>query len=141
VDDYAHHPTELAATLKACRDCWPRRRILVVFQPHRFTRTRDLFDDFVQLLATVEDLVVMEVYSAGERPIAGSDGRSLCRAIRKRGGDPVFVELLDDLDRILPDLIQENDILLTLGAGDIGRFAHNLAMQLTVDEREVVNGR
>lgn len=139
VDDYAHHPTELAATLKACQDCWPERRILTVFQPHRFTRTRDLFDDFVQLLAKVENLVVTEVYPAGEQPMAGSDGRSLCRAIRKRGSDPVFIKSLDTLSEVLPGLVRPNDILLILGAGDIGRFACNLALQLKADKKEAVN--
>ncbi len=140
VDDYAHHPTEIAATLKACQDCYPKRKILVVFQPHRFTRTRDLFDDFAQLLAGIKNLVVTEVYPAGERPIAGGDSRSLCRAIRQLGGEPVFTESLETLNDILPDLVQTSDILLTLGAGDIGRFAHNLALQLQTSQKEVVDG-
>jgi len=126
IDDYAHHPTELAATLRACRDCWPERRIQVVFQPHRYSRTRDLFDDFANLLAGVENLVITEVYPAGEAPISGSDGRSLCKAIRKRGGDPVFAESLQHLDELLQNLVQADGILLTLGAGDIGRYAQNL---------------
>ncbi len=140
VDDYAHHPTEIAATLQACQDCYPGRKILVVFQPHRFTRTRDLFDDFVHVLAKVENLVVTEVYPAGEQPIAGADGRSLCRAIRQLGGEPVFTESLKTLNDILPGLAQGSDILLTLGAGDIGRFSHNLALQLQSGRREVANG-
>ncbi len=139
VDDYAHHPTEIAATLKACQDCYPGRKILVVFQPHRFTRTLDLFDDFVCLLAKVENLVVTEVYPAGEQPIAGGDGRSLCRAIRQLGGEPVFAESLVTLNDILPGLVQTRDILLTLGAGDIGRFSHNLALKQQSDSREVAN--
>ncbi len=139
VDDYAHHPTEVAATLKACQDCYPGRKILVVFQPHRFTRTRDLFDDFARLLAKVENLVVTEVYPAGEQPVAGGDGRSLCRAIRQLGGEPVFTESLDTLNDILPGLVQTRDILLTLGAGDIGRFSHNLALQLQSGHREAIH--
>jgi UDP-N-acetylmuramate--alanine ligase len=127
VDDYAHHPTELAATLDASRACWPDRRIVVIFQPHRYSRTRDLFDDFSRLLSTVDNLIVTEVYAAGEQPISGNDGRSLCRAIRKRGNDPVFVETLDDLSDQLPRFVEHGDLLLTLGAGDIGRFAQNLA--------------
>ena len=127
VDDYAHHPTELAATLQASKDCWPERRIVVVFQPHRFSRTRDLFDDFVQLLAAVEHLIITEVYPAGEQAISGSDGRSLCRAIAECGGDPVFVETWDELNTVLPNRVQTGDLLLTLGAGDIGRFAQSLA--------------
>ncbi len=139
VDDYAHHPTEIAATLKACQNCYPGRRVLVVFQPHRYTRTRDLFDDFVRLLAQVENLVVTEVYPAGEQPITGGDGRSLCRAIRQLGGEPVFAESLEALNDILPGLMQNRDILLTLGAGDIGRFSHNLALKLQSGNREVAN--
>jgi UDP-N-acetylmuramate--alanine ligase len=126
VDDYAHHPTELAATLQASQECWKARRIVVVFQPHRYSRTRDLFDDFAQLLSGVDNLIVTEVYPAGETPISGSDGRSLCRAIRKRGKDPVFVENLEDLRELLPSFTRNDDVLLTLGAGDIGRFAHAL---------------
>lgn len=129
IDDYAHHPTELAATLQASKDCWPGRRTLVVFQPHRFSRTRDLFDNFVQLLAGIEHLIITEVYPAGEQVITGSDGRSLCRAIRKRGNDPVFVETLEELNDVLPNLVQSGDLLLTLGAGDIGRFAQSLVAE------------
>ncbi len=127
VDDYAHHPKELAATLEAAYACWPNRRIMVAFQPHRYSRTRDLFDDFAQLLSTVENLIVTEVYPAGEKPITGADGRSLCKAIRKRGKDPVFVENLVALDDLLSGILSDGDVLLTLGAGDIGRFAQSLA--------------
>ena len=139
IDDYAHHPTELAATLQASKDCWPDRRILVVFQPHRYTRTRDLFDDFAQLLSGIEQLIITEVYPAGEQLISGSDGRSLCRAIRKRGMDPVFVESLEELNTVLPNMTQNGDILLTLGAGDIGRFAQSLASQFATKPEGVVN--
>ncbi len=135
VDDYAHHPTEITATLKACCDLYPGRKVLVVFQPHRFTRTRDLLDDFVQSLAHMENLVITEVYPAGEQPLAGGDGRSLCRAIRQLGGEPVFTESLETLNDILPGLAQTSDVLLTLGAGDIGRFARNLALQLQSNEK------
>jgi UDP-N-acetylmuramate--alanine ligase len=139
VDDYAHHPTEIEATLRATRDCWPECRILVVFQPHRFSRTRDLFDDFATLLAGAGDLIVTEVYAAGEAAIAGSDGRSLCRAIRKRGSDPVFVESMEDLTEVLPGLIQDGDVVLTLGAGSIGRFAQNLAEEFSRHNRSTAN--
>jgi len=135
VDDYAHHPTELAATLQASQECWKERRIVVVFQPHRYSRTRDLFDDFAQLLSGVDNLIVTEVYPAGETPISGSDGRSLCRAIRKRGKDPVFVENLEDLLELLPNFTRDDDVLLTLGAGNIGRFAHTLIRDFSVSER------
>ncbi|NKB75923.1 MAG: UDP-N-acetylmuramate--L-alanine ligase [Gammaproteobacteria bacterium] len=127
VDDYAHHPRELSATLEAAYACWPGQRIIVAFQPHRYSRTRDLFDDFAQLLAGVDNLIVTEVYPAGEKPIASADGRSLCKAIRKRGKDPIFVESLSDLGDLLPSVLSDGDVLLTLGAGDIGRFAQSLA--------------
>ena len=126
VDDYAHHPSELRATLKAAKGCWPERRIVSIFQPHRYSRTRDLFDDFAHVLSEVDNLIVTEVYPAGEQPIAGADGRALCKAIRKRGNDPVFVESLDELGKLLPGYLKPGDILLTLGAGDIGRFAVGL---------------
>ncbi|MGI9311146.1 MAG: UDP-N-acetylmuramate--L-alanine ligase [bacterium] len=127
VDDYAHHPTELAATLAAARGCWPKRRLVAVFQPHRYTRTRDLLDRFARALAGLDHLVVAPVYPAGEAPIAGADSDSLCRAIRKLGGAPLPVESLDDLNHQLPEMLRDGDVLLTLGAGDIGRFAQVLA--------------
>ena len=127
VDDYAHHPREVSATLDAARACWPHQDLLVVFQPHRYSRTRDLFDDFVELLANETRLLVCEVYPAGETPIAGADGLSLCHAIRDRGrADPVFVENVFDLPELLPPLLRPDDVLLTLGAGNIGRVARGL---------------
>ena len=126
VDDYAHHPTELAATLEAARACWTGRRLVVVFQPHRYSRTRDLFDDFVRVLATVDTLIITQVYPAGEQPIAGAGGRALCRALRQRGREPVFIESLPALAELLPNVLRDGDVLLTLGAGDIGRFAREL---------------
>ncbi len=131
VDDYGHHPREIAPTLAAARSGWPERRLVVVFQPHRYTRTRDLFDDFAQVLSEADVLVLCEVYAAGEAPIAGADGRALARGIRARGqADPVFVENLDDLPAVLDDLLQDGDLLLTLGAGDIGTMAQQLPVQL-----------
>ncbi len=127
VDDYAHHPRELRATLEAARGAWPERRVVAVFQPHRYSRTRDLFDDFAELLAGVDPLIVTEVYPAGELPISGADGRALCRAIRRRRAiDPIFVEALDDIDEVLDALCREGDVVLMLGAGDIGRHGHRL---------------
>lgn len=121
IDDYGHHPRELAAVLETIRAAWPARRRVVVFQPHRYTRTRDLFEDFARVLSEADALVLLEVYSAGEAPVAGADGRTLCRAIRARGRvDPVFVERVADVPGVLPGIVQEGDILLTLGAGDIG---------------------
>jgi UDP-N-acetylmuramate--alanine ligase len=127
VDDYAHHPTEIAATLQAVRAGWPGRRLVVTFQPHRYTRTRDLLDDFAEVLSSVDCLFVTEVYAAGEDPIAGADGRSICRAIRtRRRVEPVFVPDLDKLPQLLNGVLGDGDILLTLGAGDIGARAAEL---------------
>jgi len=128
VDDYAHHPTALAATLSAARAAWPGRRIVVVFQPHRFTRTRDLFDDFARTLSDADALVMLDVYAAGETPIAGADSHALCRAIRSRGRvEPVFSDTLDSLAEVLEALLLDGDVLLTLGAGDIGSVPAVLA--------------
>ena len=127
IDDYAHHPREIEATLLALRNGWPDRRAVVVFQPHRYTRTRDLMDDFVNVLADQNPLLVTEVYAAGENPISGADGRSLCKNIRARGKTtPVFIEDVQDLASVLADLVQVNDVVLTLGAGNIGQVAASL---------------
>ncbi|MBL1320315.1 MAG: UDP-N-acetylmuramate--L-alanine ligase [Methylophaga sp.] len=131
IDDYGHHPTELTATFAATRASWSGRRLVVVFQPHRYSRTRDLFDDFAQVLSTVDVLVMLEVYPAGETLIAGADSKSLCRAIRLRGQvEPVFAESEQALYEILPGLLSDNDVLLTLGAGDIGSMARQLEVKL-----------
>jgi UDP-N-acetylmuramate--alanine ligase len=127
VDDYGHHPTEVAATLAAARSGWPDKRVVLVFQPHRFTRTRDLIDDFATVLSDADALVLLEVYAAGEAPITGADGRSLARAIRTRGAiEPVFVETLDELPSVLADVLADGDLVLTMGAGDIGAYAQEL---------------
>ena len=121
IDDYAHHPREIEATLEAVRAGWPRRRLVAFFQPHRYTRTRDLIDDFAAVLCGIDVLVILEVYAAGEAPINGADGRALCRAIRARGRvDPVFAESVSDLEILALDLVRPGDVVLTLGAGDIG---------------------
>jgi len=103
---------------------------VVAFQPHRYTRTRDLIDDFSAVLAACDTLLITEVYAAGEAPISGADGRALCRAIRARGGNPVFVEKISDLPALLADTLRANDLLLTLGAGNIGQVAAGLAQHL-----------
>lgn len=126
VDDYAHHPREIAATLQAVRDGWPDRRLVVVFQPHRYTRTHDLLEDFSAVLADVDNLFITEVYGAGEVPISGADGRALCRSIRARGRHPVFVQDLSSLAAVLSEVVKPNDVVLTLGAGNIGQAALNL---------------
>ena len=124
VDDYGHHPTEIAATLEAARSGWPDRRLVVAFQPHRYSRTHDLFEDFAKVLADVDLLVVTEVYAAGESPVVGADGRSLCRAIRNRGRvDPIFCEEVESLPETIADILQAGDVVLTLGAGSIGSVA------------------
>jgi UDP-N-acetylmuramate--alanine ligase len=131
VDDYGHHPTEIAATMRAARDAWPGRRLVVAFQPHRYTRTRDLLDDFAEVLSAADVLLVTEVYAAGEDPIAGADGRAICRAVRSRGTvEPVFVPKLDRLPKLLGDVLADGDVVLTLGAGDIGAAAQRLPAAL-----------
>jgi UDP-N-acetylmuramate--alanine ligase len=133
VDDYGHHPTEIAATLEAIRQGWPNRRVVLAFQPHRYTRTRDLLDDFARVLSTADALVVTEVYAAGEAPIAGADGRAICRAVRSRGQvEPVFVERVEDLAGSLASVLQDGDVVVTMGAGHIGAVAHELPAQLAV---------
>ncbi len=130
VDDYGHHPRELAAVIDAIRNGWPERRLVLAFQPHRYTRTRDLFEDFAQVLSGVDALVLTEVYAAGENPIAGADGRALSRAIRLRGQvDPVFADSAGDLPEVLAGVLADGDVLLMAGAGDIGAVSAELAMQ------------
>jgi len=127
VDDYGHHPTEIAATLAAARSGWPDRRVVLVFQPHRYTRTRDLMDDFATVLSDADVAILLDVYAAGEDPIAGADGRAIARAVRTRGSvEPVFVEALDELQPVLESIIEAGDLVLTMGAGDIGAYAAGL---------------
>jgi len=127
VDDYGHHPRELAATLEAARNGWRDRRLVLVFQPHRYSRTQEQFDDFVKVLSTADVLVLCDVYAAGEQPIPGADGRSLSRAIRVRGEiDPVFVQRPDEVPMVLGHLIKDGDLILLSGAGDIGALAARL---------------
>jgi UDP-N-acetylmuramate--alanine ligase len=124
IDDYGHHPNEIKATIEAIRAAWPDKRLAVVFQPHRFSRTRDLFEDFVQVLSSVDQLVLTEVYAAGEKPIKGADGRALARAVRMRGKiDLVFVEQLEELNQVVDQILLDGDIFLTLGAGSIGAWS------------------
>jgi UDP-N-acetylmuramate--alanine ligase len=127
IDDYGHHPTEVGATLAAAQAAYPERRVVLVFQPHRYTRTRDLMDDFATVLSDADTLVLLDVYAAGEEPIAGADGRTMARAVRTRGTvDPVFVESLDHLAGVLEGVLADGDIVLTMGAGDIGAYAQSL---------------
>jgi UDP-N-acetylmuramate--alanine ligase len=133
VDDYGHHPTEIAATLEAIRQGWSDRRVVLAFEPHRYTRTRDLLDDFARVLATVDALVVTEVYAAGEAPIAGADGKAICRAVRSHGRvEPVFVDKMENLSAALARIVQDGDVVVTMGAGSIGGVPAELVSSLAV---------
>jgi len=128
VDDYGHHPREVAATVKAVREGWPDKRLVMVFQPHRYSRTRDLYEDFVQVLSSCDVLVLLEVYSAGEEEIPGADSRALCRSIRQRGlVDPIYVPTIEGVGDVLRDIVQAGDIVITQGAGSVGKLVKNLA--------------
>jgi len=128
VDDYGHHPREIQVTIQAVRKGWPERRIVMINQPHRYTRTRDLYEDYVQVLSEVDSLLLLEVYGAGEEPITSADSRSLCRSIRQRGQlEPVFVDSIQEVPTLLQNMLRPGDILLTQGAGDITALAHNLS--------------
>ena len=130
VDDYGHHPRELAAVFAAARGGWPDKRLVVAFQPHRYSRTRDLLDDFAAVLSEVDALVLTEVYAAGEAPIAGADERALARAIRSRGRvDPVVTGPAQELPEVLADVLRDGDLLLMMGAGDIGQVAQQVARE------------
>ena len=121
IDDYGHHPAEMAATLDAARGAFPGRRIVLAFQPHRYTRTRDLFEDFVRVLSSVDVLLLAEVYAAGEAPIVAADGRSLARALRVFGKvEPVFVEDIAEMPAAIRRVAEDGDVVLTMGAGSIG---------------------
>src|SRR5262245_1068523 len=131
IDDYGHHPAEMAATLAAARGAFPMRRILLAFQPHRYTRTRDCFEDFVSVLSTAEALLLTEVYSAGETPIVAADGRALARAVRVQGKvEPVFVEKVADMTAAILASARDGDVVLTMGAGSIGGIAPQLASRV-----------
>lgn len=140
IDDYAHHPREIEATLEAVRAGWPGRRLVVFFQPHRYSRTRDLMDDFAAVLSGLDVLVILEVYSAGEAPLPAADGRALCRAIRARGRlDPVFAERVRDVEALAADLVRAGDVVLTLGAGDIGSAPEAVCRALAPARVEAVS--
>jgi UDP-N-acetylmuramate--alanine ligase len=128
IDDYGHHPVEMAATLAAVRESFPGRRVVLVFQPHRYTRTRDLFEDFVRVLSTTDSLVLVDVYPAGETPIVAADGRALARAIRVAGRvEPVFVESIGDVLTAIRDIARDGDVVITMGAGSIGTVPAQLS--------------
>ena len=129
VDDYGHHPKEVEATIKAARASHPDRRLVMLFQPHRYSRTRDCFDDFVDVLSQVDQLLLLEVYSAGEKPIVGADSRALARSIRLRGEvEPILIDPVEgNLEPVIQKVLQANDLLLTQGAGNVGAISIELA--------------
>jgi UDP-N-acetylmuramate--alanine ligase len=137
VDDYGHHPTEVRATLESSRQVWPERRVVMIYQPHRYTRTRDLYEDFVAVLSRCDVLLLLDVYPAGEDPIPGADSRSLARSIRQRGQlEPIFVESIEDVPELLCGIVGANDVVITQGAGNIARLAQDLAtMDFTKEAR------
>ena len=131
VDDFGHHPVETEVTLAAARAAYPGRRLVLAFQPHRFSRTRDLFEDFVKVLATPDVLLLAEVYPAGEAPIVAADGRALARALRTAGKtEPIFVEAIADMPTAILNVARDGDVVLTMGAGSIGAAAHELPRRL-----------
>ena len=128
VDDYGHHPTEVKATIQAVRDGWPEKRLVMVFQPHRYTRTRDLYEDFVQVLSEVDVLLVLDVYTAGEEAIPGAGSKNICGSIRQRGGiDPIYVESIEEVPQLLGELVRGDDLVMTQGAGSVSKLVAILA--------------
>ena len=127
MDDYGHHPTEVEATIKAIRAAWPEKRLVMCYQPHRYTRTRDLYDDFARVLSDVDCLLLLDVYAAGEKPIAGADSRALAQSIRQRNKvDPIFVKEPADLPAELANILKEGDVVITQGAGNINSVLKTL---------------
>ena len=130
VDDYGHHPVEVNATLAAAHGAFPGRRIVLAFQPHRYSRTRDLFEDFSRVLSSVDELILTEVYSAGEVPIVAADGRSLARAIRVLGKvEPIFLDSVAEIPDVMRKRVRDGDVVITMGAGSIGGLAPQLARE------------
>lgn len=139
IDDYGHHPAEMEATMKAARGAFPGRRLMVVFQPHRYTRTRDVFEDFTRVLSQVDVLLLTEVYSAGEDPIVAADSKSLARSIRVQGKvEPIYVENVDDLPAAILNVVQDGDVVLVMGAGSIAKVAPGIAQ--IKNRLAIVNG-
>ncbi|MFA5489412.1 MAG: UDP-N-acetylmuramate--L-alanine ligase [Candidimonas sp.] len=127
IDDYGHHPVEMAATLAAARGAWPQRRIVLAFQPHRYTRTRDCFEDFVRVLGMADAVLLTDVYAAGEQPLVAADGRALSRALRVAGKvEPIFIEDVKDLPQAILDFVRDGDVVIVMGAGSISRVPTQL---------------
>ena len=134
IDDYGHHPNEVKSVIQTIRNGWPERRLVMLYQPHRYSRTRDLYEDFVQVLNEVDLLLLMEVYAAGEAPIKEANSLSLCRSIRQLGKvDPIYIESPDALLDRLSGVLRPGDILLTQGAGDIGKLAQKIMQRFSAD--------
>ena len=142
IDDYGHHPVEMDVTLAAARGAFPGRRLVLAFQPHRFTRTRDLFEDFVRVLSTPDALLLSEVYSAGEPPIVAADGRALARSLRVAGHvEPVFVEDIGQMARAILDVARDGDVVLSMGAGTIGAVAAQVKAMAAAPAENLTGGR
>ena len=141
IDDYGHHPVEMAATLAAARGAFPGRRLVLAFQPHRYTRTRDCFEDFVKVLGQADAVLLNEVYAAGEEPVVAADGRALARAVRVAGRvEPIFVEKIEDLPQMIADNAQPGDVVLCMGAGSIGAVPAQLVSLLEKKEQITQGG-
>ena len=133
IDDYGHHPTEILATLNAIRSGWGDKKITLLFQPHRYTRTKDLFTDFVDALSMSDQLIVTKIYAAGEAPIKGFNGESLVKTIKKEKKiNPIYINSLEDSINIINQIVNDGDILLIMGAGDIGSFVKDLPKLIRV---------
>ena len=142
IDDYGHHPVEMAATLAAARGAFPGQRLVLAFQPHRYTRTRDCFEDFVRVLGGADHVLLTEVYAAGEEPIVAADGRSLARALRVAGRvEPLFVDDVAELPRVIAEQARDGDVVLCMGAGSIGAVPARLVEMLQKNERVMAEGR
>ena len=127
IDDYAHHPAEIQSVLSALDEAWPQRRKILIFQPHRFSRTQQLFDEFCEVLSTVSDLIILDIYSANENPISGIGSAELCRAIRKRSEcSVIYVKNMEEAPQILEHILRDDDLVVTMGAGSISTLAPRL---------------
>ncbi|UJF19610.1 UDP-N-acetylmuramate--L-alanine ligase [Vibrio sp. SS-MA-C1-2] len=140
VDDYGHHPSEVDVTIQAARTGWPEKRLVMIFQPHRYSRTRDLYDDFVNVLENVDQLFILDVYAAGEDEIAGATSQDLCNSLQQRGKiSPVFVSDINQLSKSLTQTLQEGDLVLTQGAGNVGTIAKKLAeLRLSIEKMKEI---
>jgi UDP-N-acetylmuramate--alanine ligase len=142
IDDYGHHPVEMAATLAAARGAFPGRRLVLAFQPHRYTRTRDCFEDFVKVIGEADAVLLAEVYAAGEAPIVAADGRALARALRVAGKvEPVFVDDINAMPQAIGDNARDGDVVMCMGAGSIGAVPGKLVEMLGNTEQLVRRGQ